>query len=331
MNRAIVVIGSLTSEDTYGVDSGKRVSESLDRAGWMIETIHASEIRRLVLTLIEQRPDVVVPVGFGPPLEDGRLYSLCQMLGVPCAGPSATAGSIMQDKSIFELIVRGLFGPESGVRPPIGCCLQRSDSASHIESCVARLSPPLVVKPAYGGSSGSLFVFQDRESATGEVQRQLASEGKVLVQQLETRIMLEISCTVLDRLSGPVLLPIVELKRDDVKVLGPVEKFGPTANDRHVIPARLSEGLHKRISNVVLSLHRALSAVGLTRTDIIITEREEVVVLEMNGIPGLLATSIACDSAKAAGMGFESLCLEYAETAKLDRFEQDIWSSLPSK
>ena len=55
----------------------------------------------------------------------------------------------------------------------------------------------------------------------------------------------------------------------------------------------------------------------------------QIVVLEINGIPGLLESSIACDAAHAAGICFDELCIKYAESAYLPRAEPRIWEGLP--
>ncbi len=155
----------------------------------------------------------------------------------------------------------------------------------------------------------------------------LAHEGKVLVQELEKPILAEISCTILDGAAGPQFLPIVELRRDDVAVLGPQEKFGVEALGRHVIPSRLSAKQTSHVEEVVLMLHDALGAIGLTRYDILVRTDGELAVLEANAIPGLLESSIACDAAYAAGISFDELAVRFAESAFIPRAEPRIWQA----
>ncbi len=75
----------------------------------------------------------------------------------------------------------------------------------------------------------------------------------------------------------------------------------------------------------MLLIHDAVGSIGLTRTDILVRTDGELVVLELNAIPGLLESSIACDAARAAGMSFDDLCVAYAESAFLARAEPRIW------
>ncbi|MBI5707265.1 MAG: ATP-grasp domain-containing protein [Armatimonadetes bacterium] len=222
------------------------------------------------------------------------------------------------------MVVKGLFSQASLVRAPTSVALNKTLPIDEMERSVDSLRTPLVVKPAFGGSSEGLVVADTHAIAIRAATAQLPKEGKVLVQELEDSES-EISCTVLDDLEGPLFLPIVELVRGSAKVMGIEEKFGSTATGRHVVPARLTPELHDRVRHAVLRLHDAIGAVGLTRTDIIITKRGEVVILEINGIPGLLETSIACDASLAAGISFDELCVRYASTAFLDRPEPRVW------
>src|ERR1700683_980533 len=106
---ALVVIGSRTSEDKYGITSGHRVADALRRRGWSIVTLHAAEGRSVLRRLLDEPPDVVVPVGFGAPCEDGQICAVARMAGIPCSGPTPAAGGIMQDKSALSRIVDSLF------------------------------------------------------------------------------------------------------------------------------------------------------------------------------------------------------------------------------
>jgi D-alanine-D-alanine ligase len=323
--RVLLIIGSRTSEDRYGVESGGRVAGALRRVNWNVEVIHAREGRAILRRLVDHPPQLIVPVGFGTPCEDGHIFAAARLAGIPCAGPTSAAGSLMQDKAALSRFVDALFPLGSGVRSPRGRVLTSNLSRDETEFCIKSLGTPLVVKPAFGGSSEGLSVAFTYAEAIEAITTLVQNESKVLVQELEQTISHEISCTVLDGLDRPSFLPIVELRREDVPVLGREEKFGTAAFDRHIIPARLTADVAARVEKAVWILHDAVGAVGLTRTDILVLFNGEIVVLEMNGIPGLLESSIACDAARAAGISFENLCVRYAESAYIPRAEPNVW------
>ncbi|HRC60706.1 MAG TPA: hypothetical protein PLD53_07045 [Candidatus Propionivibrio aalborgensis] len=327
--KALLVIGSRTRENGYGITSGLRVAEALRRRGWQADTIQATDSRLLLQLLLHGSFDVVVPVGFGAPCEDGHVFAAARLAGIPCAGPTPAAGSIMLDKSMTSRLVDALFAPSSGVRSPSGRTLAKGQSTANIELLIRQLTPPLVVKPNFSGSSDGLYVASTYVEALAAVCGMLAYEGRVCVQTLEHPVAHEVSCTVLDAPDGPLFLPIVELRRDDVHVLGAAEKFGSEGLNRHIIPARLRTETVAKLKHVVLTLHEEIGATGLTRTDVLVLPDDTLVVLEINGIPGLLESSIACDAAHAAGICFDELCIKYAESAYLPRAEPRIWEGLP--
>jgi D-alanine-D-alanine ligase len=277
--------------------------------------------------LLNEPPDVVVPIGFGAPCEDGHICALARIAGVPCAGPTPASGSIMQDKSALSKVVDSIFALGCRVRSPRGCTVKAPVESAAVQDQLSKLTPPFVVKPAFSGSSEGLLIAVSPEEAVAAATTLLPVEGKVLIQELEKDIRCEISCTVLDISDGAHFLPIVELRRDDVLVLGIEQKFGVEGLNRHIIPARLDSHLAARVSDVVMKIHSAVGCIGLTRTDILVRNDGELIILELNGIPGLLESSIACDAARAAGISFDELALKYAQSAFITRAEPQIWGA----
>lgn len=325
-SRTLLVIGSRTSEDGYGVTSGRRVDVALRRWGHETHVIHARDGLAITKHLSgDGKPDLVVPIGFGPPCEDGHIFALARMFGIPCAGPTPGAGSLMQDKVVLGHVVGSIFGPDAFVRSPHGCVLSRRLSTEEIERRVRQITPRLLVKPNFSGSSEGLSVTETHTEAIAAATAMLDHEGKVLVQHLEEPIANEISCTVVDRANGPQFLPIVELLRGDEPAMGKEQKFGDEGRNRHIVPARLAPELAARIEDVVMRLHAEVGCMGLTRTDMLVLPDGELVILEQNAIPGLLTSSIACDAALAAGISFDELCVLYAQSAYIERDEPNIW------
>jgi D-alanine-D-alanine ligase len=77
---------------------------------------------------------------------------------------------------------------------------------------------------------------------------------------------------------------------------------------RHIIPARVSEAARDECRRVAIEAHRALGCSGMSRADMIVTDDGDVYLLEVNTIPGMTATSLLPDAARAAGIEFPELC-----------------------
>ncbi len=75
----------------------------------------------------------------------------------------------------------------------------------------------------------------------------------------------------------------------------------------HVIPAGVDEKTRHRLQDIALAAHEALGCVDLSRADFIVTDAQEIVLLEVNTLPGMTPTSLYPDGARAIGLTFEVL------------------------
>ncbi|MBX7133353.1 MAG: hypothetical protein K1X67_11825 [Fimbriimonadaceae bacterium] len=164
-----------------------------------------------------------------------------------------------------------------------------------------------VVKPNQQGSTVGLSFVDDEADLPAAIEKALQYGDEALVEE---RVMgTEISVPVL----GDRVLPVVEI----VPASGEYDfasKYLPGATEE-ICPARLSEEVTRRASDYALRAHRALRCQGATRTDMIVREDGECVVLEVNTLPGMTATSLLPNSARAAGISFEDLCAWIVEDA----------------
>ena len=139
---ALLIVGSRTAENRYGVISGQRVATALSSRGWSISTIHATDGHDILRHLLTQPTDVVVPVGFGAPTETGDIAAISRLVGVPCAGPSPSVGNLIQDKEAFSRLVATMFLPETMVRSPVGFSINPDTTGEEMRSQIARLLDP---------------------------------------------------------------------------------------------------------------------------------------------------------------------------------------------
>jgi D-alanine-D-alanine ligase len=75
----------------------------------------------------------------------------------------------------------------------------------------------------------------------------------------------------------------------------------------HVIPARLGATCREQLQRIALTAHAALGCADLSRADFIVTDSEEIVLLEVNTLPGMTPTSLYPDGARALGIDFAEL------------------------
>ena len=86
-------------------------------------------------------------------------------------------------------------------------------------------------------------------------------------------------------------------------------KYAP-GGSQHICPARLPEDIAARIREQAVAAHRVLGCAGMSRSDFLLDEDGVAWILETNTIPGMTATSLLPDAARAAGISFPDLCTQ---------------------
>ena len=238
--------------------------------------------------------DVVLPLLHGTYGEDGTIQGLLEMTGIRYAGAGVLASAAGMDKEYMKLLfaARGLpIGRYVVVRErdwgPSAAAAERK----RVLDDIAELGWPVFVKPARGGSSiGTSRVTgqDDLEAAIDEARRY---DRKVIVEAAIDGT--EVECAVLEGLDGGapeasvpgqiVVDPHSAFYDFDAKYLG--------AESRMDIPARIPEAAAERVRQLACAAFDAISCQGLARVDFFYTQAGEVLINEINTMPGMTPSS----------------------------------------
>jgi D-alanine-D-alanine ligase len=93
------------------------------------------------------------------------------------------------------------------------------------------------------------------------------------------------------------------------------------------VPAKLDSLIDKQVKIAALAAHKTLGCFGCSRVDLILDNKGNPFILEVNTIPGLTATSLLPKAANCIGIKFEELCLQLIKLA-YEKAEKKIGSSL---
>lgn len=291
--RIAVAYGGDSAEREVSLLSGRCVQAALTAKGHDAYLVDVSELLLSTGDLGQfvgpRRPDLAFLAVHGTNAEDGAIQGLFELLHIPYTGSKIQSSAIAMDKQRTKEILAA-----HGLPVPRG---QKVEGQwLHTDPL---LDPPLVVKPNEQGSTvGVSFVFkiEDLEQA---IDKALQYDDTVLVEELIEGT--EISVPVL----GDRALPPVEI----VPAGGTYDfesKYTPGATEE-ICPARLDPDVFQKAQEYALAAHRALGCKGATRTDMIVRNRD-CVILEVNTLPGMTGTSLLPNSAKAEGVSFEELC-----------------------
>lgn len=233
--------------------------------------------------------------------EDGTLQGALETLGVPYTGSGVMASAISMDKWRTKLIWLAHGLPTPSYR------ILRADT--DWADVVADLGLPIFVKPAHEGSS----VGATKVTESGHLQAawELAARYDSLVLAEEFVAGQELTCAFL----GDRALPVVRI----VPPGGNYDYQNKYFSDetRYFCPSGLAPEVEARIQADVMESANILGCRGWGRADLILRDNGQAQLLEMNTSPGMTGHSLVPMAARAAGIGFEDLCLRILERAQL--------------
>lgn len=265
--------------------------------------------------------DVVFPIIHGTGGEDGALQGLLRLLELPFVGSDVIGSAAGMDKDVAKRLLRdaGL-----GVAPFV-CFNATTARNADFDAIVAQLGLPLFVKPANQGSSVGVSKVRDGAQFDAAMALALSFDRKVLVESAIAGR--EIECAVLGNdeprasLCGEVVL------NDDFYAYD--TKYLSASGADIVIPADISDDDHARIAAIAIAAYQALECAGLSRVDVFLTEAGEVVINEINTLPGFTAISMYPKMWGASGLGYSDLISELIDLAlQRHRASQALRSSM---
>ncbi len=243
--------------------------------------------------------DVVFPVLHGLYGEDGTIQGMLEMAGVPYVGAGVFASAAAMDKEFTKILLRaaGLAVGEFEV-------LRRGRPYGEVD--LHRLGLPAFVKPARAGSSVGISKVADWADLRDAVERAFEHDSKVLVEAAVSGR--EIECGVLEDAEGEPRASVpaeIRLRpgRDwydfDAKYLDDACDFD--------VPAQLPAGVTEAIQDAACTAFRAIDCTGLARVDFFVTDDLQVVVNEVNTMPGFTPISMYPRMWAASGVDYPTL------------------------
>jgi D-alanine-D-alanine ligase len=238
--------------------------------------------------------DVVFPVLHGPFGEDGTVQGLLELAGVAYVGAGVAASAVCMDKDLFKAVMRAKNIP---VVPSI--TVRRWDRT------VAE-SPfgfPVVVKPSRLGSSVGISIAKTPEEFARGIELAFDHDEKILIEEYVSGV--EVECSVLGNEQPIASIPgeIVPLASDWYDYSAKYDEGGMDL----VVPPRIDEEAIARVQELSVASFIASECEGMARVDFFVRDDGEVLVNELNTIPGFTATSVYAKLFEASGIPYKEL------------------------
>lgn len=307
-----VIQGGPSSEAEVSRTSAAGVAAALAKAKHEVARIELDAT--IAESLTRGAFDVAFPVVHGAFGEDGSLQGVLEILAIPYVGSDVVSSAIAMDKRIARVVLAA-----AGCPVARGCAVRKGEDVRAAAKRAREIAgAAVVVKPASSGSA--IGVARLEASATDDevvraIEASLSLDDVAIVESFVKGR--EVTCSVLDvphvDASSPRVLAATE-------IASPMDAFYTyqaryaAGRSAHTCPAELG-ALETRVHEIALAAHAALGCRDLSRADFIVTEAD-VVLLEVNTIPGMTATSLYPEAAAAAGLAFPELCDLFVRNAQ---------------
>jgi D-alanine-D-alanine ligase len=251
------------------------------------------------------RVDVVLPVLHGPFGEDGTVQGLLELAGVPYVGAGVAASALCMDKDLFKAVLR-----DRGIAVAQNVTIRNGDAPEH------PFSYPVFVKPARLGSSVGITKVRTEEELEPAIELARRHDDKVLIEEFVTGT--EVECGVLGN-RKPIASVVGEIvaHADWYDYSAKYDEGGMDL----IVPARIPEHVADQVQQAAVDSFIATECEGMARIDFFVRPDGEVVVNEINTIPGFTSTSVYAKLFEASGIPYGELLDRLIELA-LERHER---------
>jgi D-alanine-D-alanine ligase len=232
--------------------------------------------------------DIAFPLLHGAYGEDGTIQGLFEMAGIAYVGSGVLASAVAMDKSFAKPIYA-----DFGLKVADGITVHRDNWNKSKDLEIAKIRAlgfPIFIKPARSGSSRGTSKVKDESEISAALDDAFKYDPRVLVEAAV--VGREIECAVLeiDSIATASVL-------GEVRVHPPHEFYdfeakyldGSTTFD---IPANLAEPIASAISQAAITAFEALGCEGLARVDFFLSEDNQIIINELNTMPGFTPTSV---------------------------------------
>ncbi len=243
--------------------------------------------------------DVVFPVLHGPYGEDGSVQGLCRLANLPCVGAGVLGSAVGMDKDVMKRLLR-----DAGIPVAKFLVLTRGSTTS-FEAAAAALGSPVFVKPANLGSSVGISRAGTAEEYTRAVAAAFTYDTKVIVE--ETVAGREIECAVLGNEQPAASVPGEIVTGGGHQFYDYEAKYMDEHGASLLIPAPLDAATLERVRALAIRTFTVLCCEGMARVDMFLRKDGEVLINEINTIPGFTKISMYPKLWEATGVSYPEL------------------------
>jgi D-alanine-D-alanine ligase len=261
----------------------------------------------------QPRLDVVFPILHGPFGEDGTVQGLLKLADIPFVGPGVLGSAAGMDKDVMKRLLRDAGLPVGAFRT-----LRSHERLPPFAEIASALGTPFFVKPANMGSSVGISKVHGGDEYQAAARDAFQYDTKIIIEEFISGRELE--CAVLGNEQPAASVPgeVIsshEFYSYDAKYL---DEKGAALE----IPAKIDGETVKRIQDMAVKTFQVLCCEGLSRVDFFLKANGEIIVNEINTMPGFTRISMYPKLWEASGISYTELISRLIELA-VSRFEKE--------
>ena len=307
--KVAVLMGGQSAEREVSLKSGQGVLAALRARG---VDAHAFDPASLPMDELKKqgftRCFIALHGRYG---EDGTVQGALELLGIPYTGAGVMASSMAIDKVMTKRVWLA-----EGLPTPRYALLHRGQfTREDVRTIPDDLGLPLIVKPVREGSSLGVTKVMGYSQMQDAVAAAAALDADILCEQFIAGD--EVTCPVLGEGASARALPVIHIVAPEGNYDFQNKYYTDVTEYR--VPCDLPPGEEAAIQAMVRKAYRVLGCRGWGRLDVMIDgATRQPYLLEINTSPGMTSHSLVPMAAKAAGIDYETLCLQLLAGASLD-------------
>ncbi len=303
-----VLFGGKSPEHEVSIVSAGKVIDALNKKKYKVFKHKIPKNGEFNFNILK-RYDVVIPVLHGLFGEDGTVQGLLKLIGVPFTGASVLGSAVGMDKDVMKRLLR-----DAGI-PVAKFVVFRRHNVLKFEEIKRKLGVPMFIKPVNAGSSVGITKVSTKEEYAKAVTEALRYDLKVIAEESITGR--EIECGVVGNDEPLVSLPGELIPGDEFYTYK--AKYDDTSGTVYEVPASLPDKTIKKVQDTVRKAYQILECAGMGRVDCFLKKNGEVLVNEINTIPGPVMFRRMWE---ASGVPFTNL-LDMLVGFALERFKNE--------
>lgn len=302
-----IIYGGKSSEHEVSKMSARNVVDAVSKEKYDVTEIYISEQGEWFVSEKVIEPltflktfEVVFPVLHGQYGEDGTMQGLLKLADVAFVGPSVLGSAAGMDKDVMKRLCR-----EAGISVAPGTVLHKKDRNSiSFETLEKDFGYPMFVKPANMGSSVGVHKADNREELVAAIDDAFLYDIKILIEKAIQGQ--EVETAILGNENPQASLPGI-VRPKGHSFYSYESKYLDDTGYEIEIPAKLPEEVIKRVQETAVRVFQVCGCEGLSRVDSFVTADGDIIVNEINTIPGFTNISMYPKLWEATGIGYSDL------------------------